>query len=591
MRVLLTTLNAKFSHSSLALRYIRGVLREIPAIEVDLKEFTINQPADEILSGIYQGSYDCVCFSTYIWNVETILRIAANLKKVSPEMTILMGGPEVSFSPATLLQKNPFINGVILGEGEDILRNLFTLGLEHPGCQSIAGTAWNTDMGIRVNPAAELIQELDTVPFPYDDADSFDHRLVYYESSRGCPYSCTYCLSSATEGVRYFSLPRVFKDLTWLLSRKIQTVKFVDRTFNVNPAHYLPILEFIAANDNGFTCFHFEISAGILTPEVIGRCAGFRENLVQFEIGVQSTCPEALKASGRPNWTEQIRDHVAQLKAPGNIHLHLDLIAGLPYEGYERFLESFDTVYAMKPDMLQLGFLKLIQGTCMRRKAEFYGFQWREEPPYEVLSTKWITYSELSTLKRIENLLDRYYQQGRFEKTLPLLEEAFERPSSLYTAMDAWWEAAGHWNRNIGQDEGWLLLYDFARHVGVQPEPLQAALRWDAILHYKPKAFSGSALEAQEPEKALQHDLLHGRDTSVSNWTPYGELPAKQLLKRFHFETLSWDLDHQCAFNAPRIYCFDISVSPARVVEKWNTAEIFQNSPAGNFELKGNNNT
>lgn len=574
MRVLLTTLNARFSHSSLALRYIRGVLREIPGLEVELKEFTINQPADEILFSIHKGEYDCVCFSTYIWNVEMILRIGANLKKISPDIRILMGGPEVTYSAAAILKNNPFISGLILGEGEDSVRNLFARGFDDSGYRYIAGTAWNTDMGIRINPAAQLIQDLDSIPFPYDEEDSFDNRLVYYESSRGCPYRCTYCLSSALEGVRYFSLPRVFKDLEWLLERKIQTVKFVDRTFNVKPEHFLPILEYIESHDNGLTCFHFEISAGILTPEVITLCAGLRKNLVQFEIGVQSTCPEALKASGRPDWTDRIRSHVTALQEPGNIHLHLDLIAGLPYESYERFLESFDTVYAMKPDMLQLGFLKLIHGTAMRKNADFYGFQWREEPPYEVLCSKWITFDELYNLKRVENLLDRYYQRGHFRNTMMQLESRFDRPSTLYTSMDAWWQANGHWDRHVGQDESWILLYDFAVHAGLPEKSIQACLRWDAIVSYKPKSFAGTLLASREPEKGKQHDLLHDRDRSDPSWAPYGDMPVKQLLKRFHFESFDWNPETQSALKEPMIVCFDTSQFPSKVVWRWKASEI-----------------
>lgn len=588
MRILLTTLNARFSHSSLALRYIRGVLRAIPGLEIELKEYTVNQPADDILSSIFRGGYDCVCFSTYIWNVDMTLRLAANLKKISPEIRILLGGPEVTYSPASLLQQHPAVSGIILGEGEDILRSLFTAGFDTPGWQSIAGTAWNTDMGIRVNPTANPIQDLDTIPFPYDEADNFDNRLVYYESSRGCPYRCSYCLSSASEGVRYFSLARVFRDLEWLLSRNIQTVKFVDRTFNVNPAHYLPILAFISDHDNGTTCFHFEISAGILTEDVLSQCASFRKGLIQFEIGVQSTCSEALRASGRPDWTEQIQAHVARLQEPGNIHLHLDLIAGLPYESYDRFLESFDTVYAMKPDMLQLGFLKLIKGTAMRRKAEFYGFQWREEPPYEVLSTKWISFAELDTLKRIESLLDRYCQQGRFNRTLMLLEARYPRPSSLFTAMNDWWQAQGNWDRNIGQDEIWLILYDFALFAGVSEPALRAALRWDCLTGYKPKGFAGTVLAAAEPEKSLQHALLHQRDSTANSWAPYCNTPAKQLLKRFHFECFTWDPDRQTALKDPRIVCFDTAQTPAKAIFSWNASEIIQEDQAGNRGPAGN---
>ncbi len=574
MRILLTTLNARYSHLSLALRYIRGILRRFPDHETELREFTINQPSDEILSAIYHGEYDCVCFSTYIWNVEKTLRVAANLKKIAPGLKILLGGPEVSFEPETLLSLNPFIDGILLGEGEAVAHNLFRIGFRSPQFLSVPGTAWNTADGVIVNPPEPLIDCLDTIPFPYDDSDCFDNHLVYYESSRGCPYSCTYCLSSVHEGVRYFSLNRVFKDLEWLLSKGIQTIKFVDRTFNIKQEHTLPILDFIASHDNGFTCFHFEISAGILSQEFMDRCAGLRKGLVQFEIGVQSTCPEALKASGRPDWTDKIRANVATLRAPGNIHLHLDLIAGLPHEGCHRFLDSFDAVYAMKADMLQLGFLKLIHGTAMRRNAQQYGFQWREEPPYEVLSTNWISYAELSLLKRIETLLDLYSQHGRFEKTMVLLEKRYEKPSTLFTAMDEWWREHGLWERTVGQDDAWLRLYDFAIHAGVTEKHLIACLRWDAITHYKATAFGSTVLKANEPEKAIQHRLLQTRDKNDRNWTVYGDIPAKQLLKQLHFETFCWDPEQQKELTDPIIICFDTSHMPSPVVYRWTETGI-----------------
>lgn len=574
MRVLLTTLNARFSHSSLALRYLRGVLRQLPEIELELKEFTINQPAEDILCAIFQGSYDCVCFSTYIWNVEMILRTAENLKKVAPDMRILLGGPEVSYDQQSFLNAHAFIDGIIIGEGEETLRKVFTAGFETQEHLNIPGTAWNTTEGFCGNPSAMLITELDSIPFPYDESDSFANRLVYYESSRGCPYKCTYCLSSASEGVRYFSLERVYSDLKWLLSKKIQTIKFVDRTFNVKQEHALGILDFIEVNDNGVTCFHFEISAGILTEDIINRCAGLRKGLVQFEIGVQSTCPEALKASGRPDWTDRIEKNVAILKVPGNIHLHLDLIAGLPNEGYKRFLESFDSVYKMKPDMLQLGFLKLIRGTAMRSKAEEYGMAWREEPPYEVLYTKWITYGELCMLKHLEALLDLYGQHGRFAKTLSQLEKLFQKPSALFIALEGWWHSKGHWDRNIGQDEAWLLMYDFALSTGVPEKILKACMRWDAIVNYKPKAFVGTVLQSHEPEKGLQHSLLHDRENEDSHWAAYRDIPVKQLLKTLHFEIFPWDPESLCNLTEPVILCFDTSHSPSKVVFRWYESEI-----------------
>lgn len=569
MKVLLTTLNSKYSHLSLALRYLRAVLRQNPALEVTLQEFTVNQGADDILPALYAGAYDCVCFSTYIWNVRQTLQLAGSLKKIRPDTRILLGGPEVTHAPASILKDHPYIDGLILGEGEDTLKRLLEAGFDKPGWQSLAGTAWNTEGGLRINPAAQLIAELDTIPFPYDEGEDFSDRLVYYESSRGCPYHCTYCLSSAEEGVRFFSLPRVFKDLQWLLAQNIRTVKFVDRTFNLDPARYLPIIDFIEAHDNGRTCFHFEISAGILPEEAIRRFTGLRKGLVQFEIGVQSTCPEALRASGRPDWTEAILKNAAQLRAGDNIHIHLDLIAGLPHEGYERFLESFDAVYRVRPHLLQLGFLKLIKGTAMRRKAAFYGFQWQEEAPYEVLESKWLTYGELVRLKQLEQLLDRYYQGGRFQRTMPLLESRFETPSAFYTALGAWWTRNGHWDRSVGQDEGWLLLLAFAEEAGLPAETVREALRWDCVRHWKPKGFAGTPLGAREPEKALQHGLLQQRDKASETWAPYGSSPVKELLKQLHFEVF---VSGEAEANGV-IWCFDTRQKPAVPLMRWSLAE------------------
>lgn len=566
-KLLLTTLNARYSHMSLALRYLRGVLKENANLRTELKEFTINQTSDEILSSIYHGRYDVVCFSTYIWNVELILQIGRNLRKICPDVRILLGGPEVSHAPASLLKDNPWIDGLVMGEGEVTLPTVLEYGFEKPGWQSIAGTAWNTPDGMRINPGAPLIHNLDAIPFPYDDTDIFEDRLVYYESSRGCPYNCSYCLSSSADGVRTFSHSRVFSDLQWLLNKNIKTVKFVDRTFNTNKAHYLPILAFIEANDNGNTCFHFEISAGILSEEELMRFASLRKNLVQLEIGVQSTCSEALKACGRPDWTEKITESVAHLRQQQNIHLHLDLISGLPYESFERFMVSFDAVYRMKPHMLQLGFLKLIKGTALRRNSGFYGYAWREEPPYEVLENKWISYGELTRLKRMEKLLDRYYQNGRFEKTLPLLESCYPTPGALYIALDDWWMRQKLWDKNVGQDEGWLLLYDFALLSGVSKPVLTDAMRWDAITHWKPKAFSGTVIGSLEPPKGQQHDLLH-RCNEVGGWLePFKGIPAKNLLKRFHFEQFSHDPD--TGKGAAVIVCFDTEANPTKEVHRW----------------------
>ena len=561
MKILLTTLNARFSHTSLALRYLRGALNGVPAVTTELREYTINQETQDILQDIFLGEYDAVCFSTYIWNVERIAMIGRNLRKVQPDVRILLGGPEVSFDTARFLNANPWVDGVLIGEGEETIRAVFETGFSNPEIYRLPGTAWNLNGQVAVNSKRPLISNLDSIPFPYEETDDLEHRLAYYESSRGCPYSCRYCLSSAEEGIRHFSVERVRKDLSWFLEKRVGTVKFVDRTFNAVEKHFVPILEFIREQDNGHTCFHLEISAAILSKDIIEWINGFRPGLIQMEIGVQSTCTEALEVSGRPDWTARIAERVSWLHQGNNIHLHLDLIAGLPFEGFDRFMESFDGVYAMKPHLLQLGFLKLIRGTELRERSEEFGYTWTEEAPYEVLSSKWISYGETLRLKRLEHVLETVHGSGRFPETLKLIEALYIRPSELYLALTEWFENQAFFERPHSAEAPYLWLYAFGVENGLNPPTLRTALRLDLVRHYKPRSHRGTVLEGYEADKGLLHELLHKQEGFTGQFSACYGVAVKQLMKELHFEILPNPDDGEDA-----IWVFDIQKRPSELL-------------------------
>ena len=514
MKLLLTAINAKYIHSNLAVYSLRTSALAAPAfplpVEIALAEFTINHRTEDILREIYLRKPDVLLFSCYIWNIVYVRELAENCRKIMPEVPIWLGGPEVSYDAEAFLRENPAVDGILCGEGEETFcrlaeyyGQLAEYGGQHgrdagrygrhdcqrsgqrsgqrPG-QGQAGAARLKEIpglvyreparsreepgqpegeeSIQVNPPAPL-PDLDALPFPYSDLADFENRIIYYESSRGCPFSCSYCLSSIEKSVRFRKPKTVCRELQFFLDRRVPQVKFVDRTFNCRKSHAMAIWTYILEHDNGITNFHFEIEAELLCEEELELLSRMRPGLVQLEIGVQSANPKTLAAVRRRTDLDRLQETVLRIRRGRNIHQHLDLIAGLPFEDYESFGRSFDRVFAMEPEQLQLGFLKVLKGAAMYGDAARYGIVYKSQPPYEVLSTPWLSFSDLLRLKAIEEMVEIYYNSHQFGRTLERLVPAFPSPFAFFGELARYYEG-----RQEGQKSSrarkYELLLDFA---------------------------------------------------------------------------------------------------------------------------------
>lgn len=439
MKILLIAVNAKYIHSNLAVYCLRSYAAKL-GIRTELVEYTINHRQEDILEDIYRRKPDVAAFSCYIWNLEYVRELIADLHKILPDTEIWAGGPEVSYDTEEFLRSMPQMRGVMKGEGEKTFARLAKLYIEYgkdafshlDGCR---GIVWRDEKNkLRDNGAAELMT-LDEVPFVYEDLTPFDHRILYYESSRGCPFSCSYCLSSIDKRVRFRNMELVERELQFFLDHQVPQVKFVDRTFNCSHRHAMAIWNYIKEHDNGVTNFHFEIAADLLNEEELALLSELRPGLAQLEIGVQSTNPDTIREIDRVMDFEKVSRCVRQVAAAGNIHQHLDLIAGLPFENFDSFIKSFNDVYRLKPEQLQLGFLKVLKGSKMHRRAADYGIVYRDRPMYEVLFSKWISYEEIGILKAVEEMVEVYYNSRQFAHTMDALEEAFVHPFAMYRTL------------------------------------------------------------------------------------------------------------------------------------------------------------
>ena len=460
MKILLAACNAKYIHSNLAVYNLRAYAEDYRK-NIILKEYTINQQKDEILRDIYLEKPDIICFSCYIWNISFVKELAEDLKKILPDSVFWAGGPEVSFDAEEFLKKNPGFFGVMVGEGEETFRELCRFYVDKEGSlEEIPGIAFYCGETIRHNGWREIM-DLSCVPFAYEDMEDFRNKIVYYESSRGCPFSCSYCLSSVDKKLRFRNLDLVKRELQFFIDRKVPQVKFVDRTFNCKHSHAMEIWKYILEHDNGITNFHFEISADLLKEEELSLMEKMRPGLIQLEIGVQSTNLETIKAIRRTMNFEKLSGIVEKIHSFGNIHQHLDLIAGLPYEDYESFRNSFNHVYALKPEQLQLGFLKVLKGSLMKEMAEEYGIIHKEKEPYEVLSTKWLSYGEILKLKTVESMVEVYYNSGQFQNTLNYMESFFEDAFSLYEELGKFYEEKGYHSISHSRMRRYEILLEF----------------------------------------------------------------------------------------------------------------------------------
>ena len=465
LKILLAACNAKYIHSNLAVYNLKSCSGKYSP-NVVIKEYTINQIRDDILKDIYLEQPDVICFSCYIWNISFVKELVPDLKKILPHVDFWAGGPEVSYDAVEFLKKNPAFFGVMVGEGEETFHELAGYYIERKpeNLKEIRGVAFHDETKVPdiVHTGWRELMDLSKVPFAYSNLTEFKNRIIYYESSRGCPFSCSYCLSSIDKKLRFRDIELVKKELQFFIDNKVPQVKFVDRTFNCKHDHAMAIWRYITEHDNGITNFHFEISADLLREEELALMKTMRPGLIQLEIGVQSTNPQTIKAIRRTMDFEKLKGIVEQIHSFGNIHQHLDLIAGLPYEGYESFHKSFCDVYALRPEQFQLGFLKVLKGSHMMEMTGEYQILYKDREPYEVLSTAWLTYGEILGLKMVESMVEVYYNSGQFKHTLVFLEQYFEDPFRMYEALGRFYEKKGYSEISHSRMRRYEILMEFA---------------------------------------------------------------------------------------------------------------------------------
>ncbi len=543
MKLVLSTLNAKYIHSALALYCLKSSLKAA-GFAAEIKEYSINQHLPEILADLFRQKPDVLGLACYIWNREEILRLARAVKAVLPQCRIVLGGPEATYDAAALLTDYDWIDYVICGEGEECMVRLMQSLRQGNAGKDISGIAVRNN-GEIVNAEAQVVENLDRLPFPYtqDDLERLQGKIIYYETSRGCPYSCQYCLSSATQGVRFRSFARVKEEIDVFLARGLRQIKLVDRTFNARPSHYQPIWRYLA-QAGGKTLFHFEIAADILQEEDLEFLATLAPGKFQLEIGVQSTHPQTLTAIKRQNDWGKLSSNVRRLRKNGNMHLHLDLIAGLPYEDYETFGNSFNEVYALQPHMLQLGFLKLLPGSGIRKSAQEQQYVFLACPPYEVLGNHWIGYEKLLVLKEIEDVLERFYNSGLFGHTLSHLIMKTEKGAfAFYEKLARYWSEHGlQMLAHSTKGRGEILLQFIRCEYGAEKEVLEQLLKLDLML--LPKGVVRIAGLAWDGEQWGDEKTAFWRDEAlVRRYFPqYKPLSWRELKKRYQMEEMAIDV-------------------------------------------------
>ena len=640
MRFLLCGINAKYIHSNLAIFSLKAYAdrKKIPGAEIILKEYTINNYVEDILQDLYEEKADVVIFSCYIWNISFVRELAAELKKVSPDVKIWAGGPEVSYAANKFLMENPTFDLIMQGEGEEVFSELIRLTVEkkcrikdvykqseskkvlswivekrysierkqavkeekdiedkyfagednvYPTnyidmskLQKLQGIAVRDFLGEAalgnaesnignktkiINTGFATLMDMDTIPFVYEDFHLFEHKILYYETSRGCPFCCSYCLSSVDKTVRFRSLPIVKKELDAFLEAKVPQVKFVDRTFNCNRQRAIDIWSYLVEHDNGITNFHFEISSDLLGEEELELFAKMRPGLIQLEIGVQSTNGETVDAIHRHMDLDKLFHYVDSVHELGNIHQHLDLIAGLPYENYERFGCSFDDLYAHEPDQLQLGFLKVLKGTMMEEEVKKYSILYRNQPPYEVLGTKWLSYDEIILLKGVEELVELYYNSGQYTLTLKYAVPFFESPFRFYEMFSAWYRGKGYHKLNHNRLEKYNILREFLReHIDENEwDTLDEIMLYDMYLRENVKgrpAWAKDTAQYKKEWKALyreQGEKLFPEDVQA------GIYDSKRAANQSHIEVFEINIkkfEQSGQVEKKQVFClFDYS--------------------------------
>lgn len=542
-KIVLAAINAKYIHSNLAVYSLKSYAQSCFALRrkqsgftselcIEIAEYTINQQEEDILADLYKRKPDMLCFSCYIWNISVVEDLIRELANILPETEIWLGGPEVSFDAPAMLERFPEVKGIMKGEGE---KTFSALVCGEDRCD-LKGITWRNEGGVIEDHPWQEIMDLNEVPFVYKDMKDFEHKIIYYESSRGCPFSCSYCLSSVDKKLRFRSLELVKRELQFFLDHKVPQVKFVDRTFNCSSRHATEIWNYIREHDNGITNFHFEISADLLTDEEIELIGSMRPGLIQLEIGVQSTNPDTIKEIRRTMRFDKVAEKVEKIRRNRNIHQHLDLIAGLPYEDLESFAHSFDDVYHLKPDQLQLGFLKVLKGSFMEMNQKEYDLVCRRKPPYEVLSTRWISYEDILVLKGVEEMVEVYYNSGQFSASIKFLEEKIKSPFEIYKSVAEYYERQKLNSCQHSRPARYQILLSYVEEIFPgDAKKFRECLVFDYYLRENAKSRPDFAGEYQVEKKEVR--LFYEREEKDHTYLPhYTEYDKNQMRRMTHLE-------------------------------------------------------
>ncbi|WP_105310393.1 B12-binding domain-containing radical SAM protein [Dorea sp. Marseille-P4042] len=545
MKILLVAINAKYIHSNLAVYCLRAYAeKNMPQdvnVQIELAEYTINQNRDEVLKDIYRRQAEMICFSCYIWNLDYVESMIRDVKKVMKDVIIWAGGPEVSYDSRETLGRLPELTGVMKGEGEKTFAKLCKVygkrsETSELSLEQIDGITFRCPDGTICERPWRVPMDLSEVPFVYHDMKKFENKIIYYETSRGCPFSCSYCLSSIDKRLRFRSLDLVFNELQFFLDHKVPQVKFVDRTFNCKHDHAMAIWEYIQEHDNGITNFHFEVAADLLNDEEIRLIRQMRPGLIQLEIGVQSTNTDTIREIRRTMRLEEVREHVARIKEKGNIHQHLDLIAGLPYEDIKSFRKSFDDVYSMRPDQLQLGFLKVLKGSYMQEMQQEYELRYKDEPPYEVLSTKWLPYSDVIELKGIEEMVEIYYNSGQFTHVVEALVKNYASAYQMYQDLWQYYEEHDYMGIQHRRSARYEIVLDFVKEkYPEQADVMRELLTYDYYLRENAKSRPEFAGE-DATDKRFVRAFYEEEEKERKHLPGYEQFDRNQMRKMTHLE-------------------------------------------------------
>lgn len=585
MNVLLTAINAKYIHSNPAVYSLRAYACRYGGSRygdrIRIAEYTINQPFDEILMDIYKKHPDILCISCYLWNISCVEQLITEIPKILPDTKIWLGGPEVSYNGKDMLEIFPGLTGVMCGEGEQTFLELMEYYEDRSAfstepqtyrreLRDINGIIYREDRGSNeeiCETSARKPMDLNNIPFIYEHIEDFENRIVYYESSRGCPFSCSYCLSSIDKCLRFRDISLVKRELQFFIEHNVPQVKFVDRTFNCFHDHAIAVWKYIKEHDRGITNFHFEVAADLLNEEEIAIIQSMRPGLIQLEIGVQSTNADTVREIRRKMDLEKVERNTAAVRKPRNVHQHLDLIAGLPFEDYESFARSFDRVYAMRPDQLQLGFLKVLKGSFMHGKTEAYGLVYQNRPPYEVLSTKWLSYGDVIRLKKIEEMVEVYYNSGQFRNTMEQMEREYSSPFAMYSALADYYEENGLFEVSHSRIARYEILNRFLEKY-IQGKSTEYSEWLTLDLYLRDNVKNRPAFLPENRVKPDEAAAFYKKEEKERLYlTDYEEYDRRQMRKMTHLEEirgeiLLFDYRHRNPLNG------DAAVYTVKIPEK-----------------------